>query len=1791
MIKRKVHSILVASLIASSLNFVVATPAKATNPACVLNTDYTETVVADSVTVTFTNSAGTCDWSVPSTLTRAEIAIVGGGGSGGFGNQGGGGGGGEVLYASSAALTAGGTLEITVGAGGAAASTPCTITGLGTPNNTAFCPGNNGRPTSVNISGTTITALGGGRGGGAGPFDNISKKNGATGGSSGGGNRFGVSVAATSSSFTGWTSYVNTGGRGGGNTTDNTAPVYGGGGGGGGAGSAGTSTSAPNSTSTPVVGVGGNAIYLIGRCLSGGGSGFGRTTAGVNIQGAAPGCTGIAVAPNRSGGASGQAGAANTGGGGGTAEFSPGQPGGSGVVILKYSTILPTQTITFDSIANKTFSTSTFSAPATTDALGETVTVTSSNTSICTYAGETVTLVATGTCTLTASQAGSTLVQAASNVVRSFQISKGTPTLGAFTALTKTYGNSSFNLDTVTSTVPGAFTFTSLNTSVLTISTRTATIAGAGTANVRLLFTPTDTAKWETATVTGTINVNKRALTVVAPSVTVEYGSLRSTFSASMNPSYLGFVSGETQSVLNTAPICVESETYTATTSTVNSPYSITCSGASDDNYSFTYTSGLLTVNKNDMNEYTDAQLISADSASVVYGDVVTFTQAAVGQFTSRFTGACTQLSTWTARATSASGTCTGTFTQSNANYESRTVVMNIPTLKRQLTISRPSVADKRYDGATTTGAVTVGTLGNLYGSETVLVTGSASAFSTADAGAGKISTITYSISNGTGLASNYFAPADETVTATVLKAQASFNSWSTITISLSSAGESITAPTVTSPLSGGTFSYAVGNSAIATLESGSIIPVTAGTTTLSATYSPTDSTNYETGTATATLTISKGNRTIAFGTTTYSKTYGDASFSVSATPSVGASDGDITYTSSGGACSVNASSGSVTIIRAGSCSISATISTGANYDQVTTTTPATVNVSRKTLSISGTSIAARTYTGTNTPGALTIGTLSGLASGETLTLTALASNLSSPNVATYTTSVLYTLGNGSNGVATNYLLADESITAVVQKKLLRITASNGTTGFGSSAPTITPIYDGFVGSEDASVLDSAPTCTSNYTNTSPAGSTLTSSCSGASDGNYSFTYVAGTVTVTTNSRTISLSISDVTLQYGETATLTSSVSAGALDGTITYLTSQPSLCSISGNTVRAVASVGTCQIATSIGAGANYSAVTSAYTAVTLSKRELTVTSASVSNKIYDGSDSATVTSAALSGVLSGDLVQLSPIARFANKNVGNSKAVTSQMSISGRDAGNYQLNQPSLGNANITARNITITGLSVLNRNFDSTTAATITGTPILNGLVAGDSLTVVGFRSGVFATMGPGTGIAVSTTMSLAGSDVANYQLTAPTLSGDIPLILANTITITPIASKRYGTAPFSVNATASSGLPVQLSARGRACSILGYEITILRVGICEITAEQSGDATYEAAETVTDSFTVLAAEITLTVDNKAIVVGSQTPANSYLLTGALANGETISNVNYRYSSSSYSSSATAPTASGVYTISISSITLTSGDISNYSITYVDGTYSIGSTSDKNLSGMIVFVPGRPDIDYLFGAFTPNKYSYSVLLPPSATTLKVTIARSSVSTFKSQVRINDSGYRTLKYTSNVGGTADSGNLPVSAASNSILILITAPDKSTLTYTINVYKEVATRDTTTVTSSNVESIVIDRNNQVPTVASSVITGMTFTPSIALVPSFSLTTYAYNATVPATQSSIAVTAAFQGTGFVIKVRVNNGGFRAVNNGGQSQPMSLIKGSNQLFVRVESVDGSVVVYTFAITRL
>jgi hypothetical protein len=81
-----------------------------------------------------------------------------------------------------------------------------------------------------------------------------------------------------------------------------------------------------------------------------------------------------------------------------------------------------------------------------------------------------------------------------------------------------------------------------------------------------------------------------------------------------------------------------------------------------------------------------------------------------------------------------------------------------------------------------------------------------------------------------------------------------------------------------------------------------------------------------------------------------------------------------------------------------------------------------------------------------------------------------------------------------------------------------------------------------------------------------------------------------------------------------------------------------------------------------------------------------------------------------------------------FSDRNVGTAKSVTvSGLTLSGTDAGNYTLTQPTT-TGNITAKELTVAGVTAVNKVYDDTTAATLNlANAALIGVVSGDSVTL--------------------------------------------------------------------------------------------------------------------------------------------------------------------------------------------------------------------------------------------------------------------------------------------------------------------------------------------------------------------------------------------------------------------------------------------------------------------------------
>jgi formylglycine-generating enzyme required for sulfatase activity len=168
------------------------------------------------------------------------------------------------------------------------------------------------------------------------------------------------------------------------------------------------------------------------------------------------------------------------------------------------------------------------------------------------------------------------------------------------------------------------------------------------------------------------------------------------------------------------------------------------------------------------------------------------------------------------------------------------------------------------------------------------------------------------------------------------------------------------------------------------------------------------------------------------------------------------------------------------------------------------------------------------------------------------------------------------------------------------------------------------------------------------------------------------------------------------------------------------------------------------------------------------ITAKSVTITGLSASNKVYDGTTTATVSgTATINGKISTDTVTVSAgTAAFANASVGNNKTVTfSGYSLTSTDAGNYSLSaQPASVTAGIAVKSVTITGLSAANKVYDGTTTATVTGTAVISGLVGGDAVTVsAGTAAFANATIGSGKTVTFRG-WSLTGADAGNYSLAA-------------------------------------------------------------------------------------------------------------------------------------------------------------------------------------------------------------------------------------------------------------------------------------------------------------------------------------------------------------------------------------------------------------------------------------------
>jgi len=158
----------------------------------------------------------------------------------------------------------------------------------------------------------------------------------------------------------------------------------------------------------------------------------------------------------------------------------------------------------------------------------------------------------------------------------------------------------------------------------------------------------------------------------------------------------------------------------------------------------------------------------------------------------------------------------------------------------------------------------------------------------------------------------------------------------------------------------------------------------------------------------------------------------------------------------------------------------------------------------------------------------------------------------------------------------------------------------------------------------------------------------------------------------------------------------------------------------------------------------------------------------------------------------------------------------------------------------------------------------------------------------------------------------------------------------VTFDVLSDKTYGEAPFTLTATASSGLPVAFtSSNTSVATVSGATVTILGAGSTTITAGQAGNATYNAAPAIPRTLTVHKKTLTVMPDNQTRNAGQPNPTWTLVYAGFVA-GDTAVVLD---TAPTATCSATPDSPAGTY-----DITPAGGVDNHYTFTYQKGTLTV-------------------------------------------------------------------------------------------------------------------------------------------------------------------------------------------------------------------------------------------------------
>lgn len=1044
-----------------------------------------------------------------------------------------------------------------------------------------------------------------------------------------------------------------------------------------------------------------------------------------------------------------------------------------------------------------------------------------------------------------------------------------TITFGALTP--HTYGDASFTLSaTATSGLP--VSYVSNNPSVATVSGNIVTIVGAGSADITA--SQAGDATYLAATpVPQTLVINKATLIATANDQTRVYNTSDPVFTIS----YSGFVNGDDESDLDTAPTA----TTTAILSSPVNTYPILPAGGVDNNYSFTYVNGTLTITK------ATPVVTWSNPAAITYGTLLSATQL---NATSGVAGTFTY--------TPASGTLL------NAGANQNLSVDFVPTDAVNYNSVLGTTVQITVNKATLT--ATAENKSRVYGA------------------ADPAFTIVYSGFVNSETSAVIDSPPTAGTTATALSDVGSYpitltgGTDNNYTINLVAGTLSVTKATLTATAENKSRVYGAANPALTILYTGFVngntsadidappaIDTSPGSTTSPGVYPITLTggvdNNYELTLVNGSLTITKALLTVTAND--QSRQYGAANPALTLTYSGFAnSETPANLTTAPLASTV---AGNTTNVGTYPITVGGGVSGNYDFSYVA----GTLTITKATV-IATANNQTRTYGAANPT--LTI-TYTGFANGETFSVLDVQPTTSTTAIATslvggYPIQVT----GGSDG---NYLIAPVSGTLTITKATLTATAVNASRPYGSANPTFTINYSGFQNGENASVLDTAPEANSAATLTSDAG-TYPITVSGGSDNNYDLTYVNGTLTIT--KVTVTATAANASRVFG-TANPTFTINyTGFVNG---ETASDLDVLPVASTTATTGSNVGTYPITVSGGADANYN-FTYVNGTLTITKATPTVTWNNPSAIVYGTALGATQLNATAS--VAGSFVYTPTSGTVLP--VGANQVLS--VNFTPTDVTNY--NSVSGTTVLITVNKATLTATATnLSRTYGASNPAL---TISYSGFVNGDNASVLDTQPSIATAVNSTTAVGTYP-ITLSGGGDNNYDFVL--VNGTFTITKATLVATAQDASRVYGannpafviTYSGFMNGENSSVLdtPPDASSAATATSAVGTYPIVVSGGL-----DNNYTFTYTSG-----TLTITKAVVTATVANATRIYGVANPTFSIAYSG-FVNSETAAVLDVLPTAST----PAGPTSNvGAYPINASG-----GSDNNYSFTYVSGILTI-------------------------------------------------------------------------------------------------------------------------------------------------------------------------------------------------------------------------------------------------------